>query len=63
MSVRYVVKPALSVAEILDPARRACSFCGKSRREVKMLVESSAARVRICNECVGLCVEMMGGDL
>jgi hypothetical protein len=60
VSLSDVVKPSLSVAEILDPARCACSFCGKPRREVKKLVEAKAARVRICDECVWLCIEIMG---
>jgi ATP-dependent protease Clp ATPase subunit len=35
-----------------------CSFCGKRRREVTRLI--SGPRVFICNECVGLCREILG---
>ncbi len=35
-----------------------CSFCGKTVREVKGLVESNFG-TRICNECVGLCVGLL----
>ena len=34
-----------------------CSFCGKSQREVDCLV--AGPTVYICNECVGLCSEIV----
>jgi hypothetical protein len=34
-----------------------CSFCGKSARQVRKLI--SGPDVRICNECVGLCVSIL----
>lgn len=34
-----------------------CSFCGKSRNSVKNLINGPA--VRICNECVSLCQEII----
>src|SRR5262245_55458493 len=37
-----------------------CSFCGKHRREVRKLV--SGPRVFICDECVGLCNEILDGE-
>lgn len=40
------------------PPDLACSFCGKSRREVKKLVAGPG--VTICDECVALCVEIVG---
>lgn len=33
-----------------------CSFCGKPRNEVGLL--AAGPYVEICNECVGLCVEI-----
>ena len=43
-------------------ARRefSCSFCGKSRRDVQHLI--SGPLVYICDECVGLCAEIIGED-
>lgn len=37
-----------------------CSFCGKPRREVKKLI--SGPRVFICDECVGLCAEIIAEE-
>jgi ATP-dependent Clp protease ATP-binding subunit ClpX len=38
-----------------------CSFCGKGQQEVKKLIAGPA--VYICNECVGLCNEIMVEDV
>ena len=38
-----------------------CSFCGKSRSQVKKLIQGPAAN--ICNECVDLCVDIMEMDV
>jgi hypothetical protein len=44
----------------LRPSERPwCSFCAKPQDEVKKLVSGAAAF--ICNECIGLCMEMMEG--
>ncbi|WP_311078234.1 ClpX C4-type zinc finger protein [Paenibacillus polymyxa] len=37
-----------------------CSFCGKSQSEVDRMV--TAKNVCICNECIGLCAEIIGED-
>src|SRR5262249_47412323 len=37
-----------------------CSFCGKSRRDVRKLI--SGPRVFICDECIGRCNEILGED-
>jgi hypothetical protein len=37
-----------------------CSFCGKNRREVKKLI--SGPRIFICDECVGLCVDILNEE-
>ena len=34
-----------------------CSFCGKSEAQVEKMIAGPG--VYICNECVGLCVEIM----
>ena len=34
-----------------------CSFCGKSQRQVKKLIAGPG--VYICDECIGLCVEII----
>ena len=34
-----------------------CSFCGKAQKQVKALIAGPG--VYICNECVGLCVEIL----
>ena len=35
-----------------------CSFCGKSEREVQRMIQGPG--VRICDECVRLCMEILG---
>ena len=37
-----------------------CSFCGKHQHEVKKLIAGPA--VFICNECVGLCLDIIKGE-
>ena len=37
-----------------------CSFCIKSEHEVRKLI-SGPAHIFICNECVGLCDELIAG--
>ena len=34
-----------------------CSFCGKSQEDVSKLIAGPG--VYICNECIGLCVEIL----
>ena len=38
-----------------------CSFCGKSRRQVKKLI--AGFDVYICDECVGLCAEILENEV
>lgn len=47
----------MSVASQLS----SCSFCGKSQDTVSKLIAGPA--VFICNECVGLCVEILDEEL
>lgn len=52
--------------EAKDPAAKAnnrlkCSFCGKSQDQVKKLI--SGPGVYVCDECVGLCNEILDEEL
>jgi len=38
-----------------------CSFCGKGQEEVAKLVAGPG--VYICNECIGLCNEIIGDEI
>ena len=40
-----------------------CSFCGKSDKEVKMLLAGKGNTAYICNECVDLCQEFINQEL
>ncbi|MDO8622512.1 MAG: ClpX C4-type zinc finger protein, partial [bacterium] len=40
-----------------DTSSLSCSFCGKGRREVLKLI--SGPTVFICDECVGLCNDLI----
>jgi len=37
-----------------------CSFCGKERRQVRVLIGSEKAA--ICNECLGLCRDILAEE-
>jgi ATP-dependent Clp protease ATP-binding subunit ClpX len=37
-----------------------CSFCGKSQHEVEKLI--AGPKVYICDECVDLCIRILGAD-
>ena len=41
------------------PSRTGCWFCLKGRHEVKKLI-GGATSALICDECIGLCIEMLG---
>jgi len=42
----------------------ACSFCGRSRSSVKtMLTAATQGRMNICNECVGLCQDIVAEEI
>jgi hypothetical protein len=43
---------------VLQMAGR-CSFCGKERREVFGLAGVVGSEARICNECIGLCFDIL----
>ncbi|MCE5311815.1 MAG: ATP-dependent Clp protease ATP-binding subunit ClpX, partial [Nitrospiraceae bacterium] len=43
-----------------DEAQLVCSFCGKSHDDVKKLI--AGPNVHICNECVGLCNEIIAEE-
>jgi ATP-dependent Clp protease ATP-binding subunit ClpX len=43
-----------------DPINLACSFCGKSQREVRKLI--AGPTVYICDECIELCNDIIAED-
>lgn len=45
------------MAEVASPEAMSCSFCGKSQLEVGKLIAGPG--VFICNECVGLCNDII----
>jgi ATP-dependent Clp protease ATP-binding subunit ClpX len=49
------------VARTGDDRGDVCSFCGKNLQQVKKLI--SGPGVFICDECVYLCVEILGEEL
>ncbi|MCL1786031.1 MAG: ATP-dependent Clp protease ATP-binding subunit ClpX [Alphaproteobacteria bacterium] len=50
----------MSDKEIKNSDTQICSFCGKAVHEVKKLV--SGKNVCICDECIGLCNDIMADD-
>ena len=57
MAIEGREKRALRRKQAKPKPEPSCSFCGKTRSEVKTLV--SGPDVSICDECVGLCVEII----
>ena len=49
--------------EKLDPYLRRkqqrCSFCGKKEEKVRKLIVRPSKKIYICDECLGLCVEIL----
>ena len=41
---------------------QSCSFCGKSRKDISKLI-IGGSKASICNECVGLCNEILDEDV
>ena len=39
-----------------------CSFCAKSRREIRKLIAAPDYGVYICDECVGICIDVLRDD-
>ncbi|TWV82926.1 ATP-dependent protease ATP-binding subunit ClpX [Moraxella sp. VT-16-12] len=39
-----------------------CAFCGKHKNDVKKLISGIDEKTSICNECVELCGDMLGGE-
>lgn len=55
--------PRIGRARTATPAagEPICTWCGKPRHEVKLLLASGEAR--ICNECVALCADVLESEL
>lgn len=51
---------AVEVAKKPIPGGPYCSFCGKSKNEVKKL--NAGPNAFICNECVAVCVNLLNRD-
>jgi hypothetical protein len=49
-----MIDEARAIAADVSRGGLRCDFCGKSRREVRGLVQAEAGGPTICNECVGL---------
>src|SRR5882724_4260407 len=47
-----------NVSASFDAKTLYCSFCGKAQHEVQKLIAGPS--VFICDECVGICVEILG---
>jgi hypothetical protein len=48
----------VAIPEITEEEKKIrCSFCGKTQEEVLKIIAGAA--VYICNECVGMCVEIL----
>ena len=50
------------LSKIEDVNKIKCSFCGKSSNEVEKMIVASDD-VCICNECVGLCSEVLQEEI
>ena len=48
--------------DILGGGMMLCSFCGKSRKEVKKIITGMNVLTNICNECVELSHEILEND-
>ena len=54
--------PTATIRQVGDEARaEQCSFCGKPRGQVGAM--ASAGEVRMCNECLALCDEIISEEL
>jgi hypothetical protein len=49
--------PVATIRQVSEAREGFCSFCGKGRRQVKAM--AAAGDVRICNECLDLCDEIV----
>lgn len=54
------VPPDLTYSPHDPPPHPACSFCGKPERIVEKLIAGPG--IYICDECVGLCVEILDAE-
>ena len=55
-----LAKQALRLAMLATEVR--CNFCGKTQREVRLLIASDQSEAKICNECVGQCVAIIAAN-
>jgi hypothetical protein len=53
------MQSARLLAKDREPGGPYCSFCGNSKHEAKALIAGPS--VFICNDCVGVCVNLLKG--
>jgi hypothetical protein len=59
---KTVSTPIATIAQVSDADRaERCSFCGKRRHQVAAM--ASTGHKQICNECLGLCDEIISEEL
>ena len=54
----FPAKERTSSSALDEHGKRFCAFCGKNQDAVKKLI-SSPGEACICNECIGVCVEIL----
>jgi ATP-dependent protease Clp ATPase subunit len=47
------------MTDLRDPE---CSLCGKPSSQVKKLIRDAKTGFAICDECVGLCLQIIGTE-
>jgi hypothetical protein len=59
MPVELLYRPAViaGALEHIKDGQLQCSFCGKTQSEVRQMIVGPPGH--ICNECVGICVEII----
>jgi hypothetical protein len=59
MPVELLYRPAViaGALEHIKDGQLQCSFCGKAQSEVRQMIVGPPGH--ICNECVGICVEII----
>jgi ATP-dependent protease Clp ATPase subunit len=55
------VKPPPQPGDRVEKSPFCCSFCGKNKREVRGLIAGPS--VYICNECIGLCNDIIAEEI
>jgi ATP-dependent protease Clp ATPase subunit len=62
----HTIRPALKGGKMSKEKCKYCSFCGKNQDKIAYMVvndKNSKKQVNICDECIGLCCEIIFGDI